>query len=232
MKQLYALVAAVLCVGLGACGLFDKRASYRYRMTAEATVGGRQYSADVVHHIQAFATKPLLSEALAGGAAVHGEALVLDLPDGPVFILLRNRARRDLLATAVTRALEQGKKWKDSFEFVKSVRRLGKKSVRAELPREDWPLIIRFGDIDDPATAQLVDPAALRLTSITLETTDAPVSHHLAARLPWFDTFQGADFWNADPSVMWAYKDSRSDSGYRGELGRDDLVFPWWSQQD
>ena len=232
MKRWYALVAAVLCLGVAACGLFDKRASYRYRMTAEATVGGRQYSAAVVHHIQAFATRPLLSEGLAGGAAVHGEALALDLPDGPVFILLRNRARRDLLATAVTRALEQDKKWEDSFDFVRSVERLAKKSVRAELPREDWPLIIRFEDIDDPATAQLVDAAALGLTRITLETTSAPVSHHLATRLQWFDTFKGTDFWNADPKVMSAYEDSRSASGYRGGLGRDDFVFPWWSQQD
>ena len=232
MKLLYGLVVAVLCVGVAACGWFDKRASYRYRMTAHATVEGRQYSADVVHHIQAFATKPLLSEGLAGGAAVHGEALALDLPDGPVFILLRERSRRDLLATAVTRALEQGKKWEDSFDFVRSVKRLGKKSVRAELPREDWPLIIRFKDIDDPATAQLVDPPASGLTRITLETTKAPVSHHLAERLRWFDTFQGADFWDADPSVMWVYEDSRSASGYRSELARSDLVFPWWSQQD
>ena len=57
--------------------------------------------------------------------------------------------------------------------------------MKAELSRADWPLMVRFGDINDPKTVEQVDPDTIGVKRIVLETTRADVTTGIEKRIPW-----------------------------------------------
>ena len=63
---------------------------------------------------------------------------------------------------------------------------------RAELPRADWPLMVRFGDISDPKTVEQVDPDTIGVKRILLETTRDDVTTGIEKRLGWLPTVNGS----------------------------------------
>jgi hypothetical protein len=52
-----------------------------------------------------------------------------------------------------------------------------------------WPMLVRFGNISDPKTVQLVSPASIGVTNITIEITDEDVTTGIEAKLGWLANF-------------------------------------------
>jgi hypothetical protein len=129
------------------------------------------------------------SETGEGGGGIRGEAVVVDLPDSPLFALLKLPDAKGELSDYVTQALAGGDRFRDFNDYFAAVRKLGGwfHSAKAELPREDWPMMVRFRDISDPKSVEQVDPDAAGIKRILLETTNDDVTTGIEKRMPpWF----------------------------------------------
>jgi len=156
--------------------------SFRYRVTLEADVGGQRVTGSGV----------LAATVLAlGGTNVRGEAISLDLGrHGFVFAFFRptvsfteQRFLDDAPADAFPRSGRRAA-W---------VRQLRRNRPRAELPSDKLPTLVRFREISEPTSVELVAPADLAATfgpgvtlrRVTVEITDEPVTRGIEAKLPW-----------------------------------------------
>jgi hypothetical protein len=172
-------------MALGGCGLLE--ASYRFRMIVEVDTPEGPVSGSSVYEVTAHKTLRLTSEETAGGGGLRGEAVVVDLPNGPLFVLLKIPDARGRLASEATQALSGGKQLADIDEYVAAVRSLGSwfGGAEAELPRKYWPLMVRFRVIGDPKSVERVDPEAIGVRRIRLETTSDKVTDGIVERLGW-----------------------------------------------
>jgi hypothetical protein len=180
--RIVALIVAA--VGLAGCGLLRGN-SYRFRMTVEADKHHGLKSGSGVLEVNASRTPALTSEEKPGSAGLKGEAIVIELPDGPLFALLKNDDAGQPLHVRITQALSSRDTFKGVDDYIAAVRALGSGEHRAELPRADWPLMVRFRDINDPKSVEKVDPAAVGVRRILLETTRDEVTTGIEKRLPW-----------------------------------------------
>jgi hypothetical protein len=168
-------------------------------MTVEVeTPRGLKTGAGVME-VSAYHTLALTSEEKPGGGGLKGEAVVVDLPGRPLFVLLKRPDAMGSLAAAVTLALAPDAKVGGLDAYIDAVRKLGGWSAhaKADLPREDWPLMVRFKDINDPKSVEKVDPDAIAVKRILLETTRDDVTTGIEKRIPWIDHL---DRYRSDPS--------------------------------
>jgi hypothetical protein len=129
------------------------------------------------------------SETGEGGGGIRGEAVVVDLPDSPLFALLKLPDAKGELSGYVTQALAGGDRFRDFNDYFAAVRKLGGwfHSAKAELPREDWPMMVRFRDISDAKSVERVDPDTAGVKRILLETTKDELTAGIENRMPpWF----------------------------------------------
>jgi hypothetical protein len=130
-----------------------------------------------------------MSETRPVNAGLRGEAVALDLPDGPVFAILEIRNGGPFLFSAVTDALSpiEGRvpRPSDLIAQIDSLGSFWSGRREADLKRENWPMIVRFGDLRDPKTAEVVAPESVGITRVRVETTSDPITVGLAKRLPW-----------------------------------------------
>jgi hypothetical protein len=181
------LAGGAAAAGLGGCGLLNSRASYRFRMTVEANTPQGVVRASSVYEVRAEKNNTrIMAEEWYGATTIRGEAVVLDLPDGPLFVLLKV-PESESLARAATQALKPDAELGGIDNFLPAVRALGRPfaGARAELLRRDWPLMVRFADIADPASVERVDPETAGIFSIMLETTRDPVTTGIEKKIPW-----------------------------------------------
>ena len=133
-----------------------------------------------------------------GGALFHltmrGDATTVDLGGGQfLFALLAYEHSQEPHSTGVIPLKLLGDEklyWStDSFKKVQAARGRGP----IALPRKLYPRFLRFRDIKDPTTAELVDPDNLaksfgpgvRLVRVTIEITDEAVTRGIRKILPW-----------------------------------------------
>ena len=180
-------VAAVM----GGCGVLGGEKSYRFRMTVEVETPQGLKTGSSVMEITSYKTMKLTSEEHAGGGSFRGEALVVELADGPLFVLLKNDGTGQPLDTRVTSALSGESSFRTVDDYVAAVGKLGGMfgSAKAELPRADGPLMVRFRDIDDPKSVDQVDPEAIGVKRIVVETTNDDVTTGIEQRLGWFTQY-------------------------------------------
>ena len=175
---------------LGGCNPFSDSASYRYRMTVEGTV-----EASAVYEVLAEHTRTvILADEKPGGSMLRGEAMVLETASGPVFLLLKNRESTEGLFSAVTHALTPDIPAGGHDNFWKAVNRLGgwSPSTKAELPSEDWPLMVSFRDINDPTSVEEVNPETAGVKRIVVETTRDDVTTGIEKRLSWLKSLESS----------------------------------------
>jgi len=185
MWRLTALFATLVL--LASCGLLGREASYRYRLTIEAeTSRGGMQGSGVLEEV-ATLTPIRVGDSTGKGGATRGEAIVIDLPSGPVFALLELPNAGGPLGSAVTMALAPDAAGSERSDYIDAVRRLGGwfSSATAELPRAQWPLMVRFRDLNDPTSVTQVEPEALGISHVRLETTGEEVSTGIRSKLPW-----------------------------------------------
>ena len=194
-------------LALGGCGLLDTHYRYRYKMTVEIeTPGGLKTGTSVQEQS---VTKYYMQD-MAGNIRdmqTRGEAVAVDLPDGQMLFALLCEAS---LIQSVLDPL-----WKN--DWVESGRRITSGETpetvlvvaptRSEIAYENgveftkvvphYPKLVRFRDIHDPKSVEMVDPddvaasfsAGVRLKRITLQLTDEKVTSGLRSRLPWLTVY-------------------------------------------
>ena len=190
------VLAGAAVLALGGCGVLGGTKSYRFRMTVEIeTPQGLKIGSSVME-ITSYKTMKLTSEEHSGGGSFRGEAVVVDLPNGPVFALLKNDNAGQPLDVRVTSALSQVTEFNTVDDYVATVADLGGmfSSAKAELPREGWPIMVRFRDIDDPKSVEKVDPDAIGVKRILLETTGDDVTTGIEKNLKWFPEYRDRFF--------------------------------------
>jgi len=180
------LLGATVAISLTGCGAYSGE-SYRFRMTVEAETPQGVVTGSSVYEVTAKKLVRLTSEERAGSGGTRGQALILDLPSGPVFVTLKMPVAGHHLGIRATKALLPATRSGDIDANLAAVDKLGSwfADYKAELPREDWPLMVRFGDINDPSSVERVEPGSRGIKRIFLETTSDDVSVGIEKKLAW-----------------------------------------------
>lgn len=196
------LLGGLAVVTVAGCDPFVRSASYRFRMTVEIETPQGLRRGSSVMEVVAQKGSFSLGDTTGNGVGLAGEAVIVDLPTGPVFVLLELPDARGPLASVATVALAPDARGGDGSNFFSAVKRLGGwfGSASAELPRESWPMMVRFRDINDPKSVERVDPQVIGVKRIALETTGDGMTVGIRDRLQW----------------MGAFPETRLDQNYRG----------------
>lgn len=191
-RTMLGLMAGGVSALLGGCGLLGGN-SYHFKMTVEVETPQGLRTGSSVYEVYADKRLALTSEEAEISDGLRGQALIVDLPQGPVFALLKRDGTSGLyLHRAVTAALN-GQMFKDLPDLIAMTGKLGGAfagTAKAELPRKDWPLMVRFKDINDPKSVERVDPDAIGVKRILLETTSDDLTAGVEKRLSWIENGQ------------------------------------------
>ena len=164
------LVAPLLAAAfsLTACSAADDATpDYRYRLTVEVdTPKGLRTGSSVIEVRQSMGRTAMSGFGKAINRRAYGEAVAVDLPDGRVlFALLRSENNVDWASSIMQQmAPKTSAAWEDSFDDVLLIR--GEKELPRRFlppnpawePRDGYPMLVTFGDLDDPTSVERVDP--------------------------------------------------------------------------
>lgn len=188
------VLAGAAAAVLGGCG--GSSASYRFRMTVEVeTPQGLKTGSSVM---EVRLTRGMaIGDSSGVGSSVRGEAVVVDLPHGPLFVLLQVPDGGPPLQAIVPDAL-LGRRSSGPDEVMADTAKLGStwfSEYKADLPRHrdngseqsdnGWPLMVRFRDLRYPKSVEKVDPEAIGVKRIVIETTGDEVTTGIEKRLRW-----------------------------------------------
>lgn len=188
-REVMGLLAGAVAISTTGCaGPFRNR--YRFKLTVEVETPEGLKSGCSVIEVWATYNFPGSQERLWG---VKGEAVAVDLPGGQtLFALLKTNAHFGDMAGLSMTTLDP----RFHYDVVESAERIGRRDgIRspAEVAPKDYPLLVRFRSVADPASVRRVDPADLatsfglgaRLKRITIEVTDDAVTTGIAKQLVW-----------------------------------------------
>lgn len=127
---------------------------------------------------------------------IRGEAVAVDLPSGQTLFatLIGENTGGNAGEIAVQSLMPASRTSSRSNE--EKAAGLLEAGRQAAVPRDSYPLLVRFRDARDPSTIEGVDPDDLsavfgpgvRLRSITIRTTRSEPAFLLQGRLPWLGT--------------------------------------------
>jgi hypothetical protein len=199
-------IAAAIIVGAGMLYVIAfPSLTLRYRLTLEAVVDGEPKTGSSVIEV-IFSKQPKIRSELT--ISYRGEAVVLDLGSrGTLFALLKAGSdSRSIPETIVFRAFDFPGGIFPSGSVEDGFRQIRQLSGKRELPLTSLPMLVRFRDLNDPMTVEMVDPldvgksfgAGARLVHATLEIvptgvwpfnsfgiTGEPITTGIEKRLPW-----------------------------------------------
>jgi hypothetical protein len=166
----YRLLALIVMVALSGC---SQHWSWHQRLTLVVDTPAGEKAASSVTACEAVRRegKYVLPEARGMGTGCGGEAVVLEVAPGRYLFALLGKP--DAFATFFPGAAPA--EVADRLEQLRETR---------EVPRDQYPMLVTFGDVSDPKTVTRVDPQDLAasfgpgvaLSAVTLEITDAPVT--------------------------------------------------------
>ncbi len=163
------------------------RAQWHQKMTVVVdTPHGEKRGSSVISVNFARGNERLLRVTEGSGVRwdVKGEAVVVDLGEGRYLFALLKGGSSYLGNAGVNAYVFSSRRYAPGeIEAVKAVERAPRNAPKV-LPREMYPLLVTFDDINDPKTVKKVDPDNLaatfgpgyRLKRITIEITDEPVT--------------------------------------------------------
>jgi hypothetical protein len=207
------LLCGVAGLALGGCGKQGAR-SYHYRLVVEVETPEGLRTGSSVIGVEGSRQLPGTGALGGSGPQARGEAVAVDLPNGrTLFALLRSETDADWAGSAHIRA---NPKDYDDFpnadDYYQAVSRDRlaypiKRWVDMQTKqRDNYPMLVTFTDIKDPATVQRVNADDLaasfgtgyRLKSITVQGTDDAVTTGIEKRLVWlpsaYQVLKGRDF--------------------------------------
>jgi hypothetical protein len=209
MKRLLAIVMAAVLIGivLGGVGYFQgglfgfRFWSWHQKLTISVETPKGMVTASSV--TSAFWDMPPQwfrigdSGGARGAGALSGEAVVMEIASGRyLFVLLRDYSAD----TAVQLFAEPPVKTGLPEEYQAVLDRLVNLRAKRELARNQYPLLVTFDDINDPASVKRVDPDNLAasfgpgfsLNAITMTITDEPVTEgKVEGVLGWLVSLRG-----------------------------------------
>jgi hypothetical protein len=169
----------------------------RYRLTLMAEVSGQPVAGSGVIEVKQEDTTRVFGSMGGVGHEVHGEAVTLDLGTrGMLFALLQgNRVGLSEGDGFPGHVLLQvfGNRPTPRSSVLETMRTLKKERPRAVLPRQYYPMLVRFRDINDPTSVEQVDPSDLARyfgpgvgpLNAVIEVTNAAVTTGIERRLDW-----------------------------------------------
>lgn len=186
-RGIFRVLAGGVAVLLSGCGLFGRN-SYRFKMTVEIETPDGLKRGSSVYRVRAWRTSDLMTGGSGSDAELLGEAVAVDLPGNKtLFALLRTGNATNWegdLPEVSMRALDP------AFDYhrAESVARIASGDgilSSAELAPADYPLLVTFRDINDPASVEKVEPKALIVKKVIIEVTDEAVTTGILTRLSW-----------------------------------------------
>lgn len=186
-REIFGVLAGGVAALLAGCGLFG-RDSYRFKMTVELETPDGLRSGSSVYRVRAWRTSDLMTGGSGSDAELLGEAVAVDLPGGKtLFALLRTGSATNWegdLPEVSMRALDPA----FDYDRAESVARIASgDGIRssAELAPADYPLLVTFRDINDPASVERFEPQAFIVNRVFIEVTDEAVTTGILTRLSW-----------------------------------------------
>ena len=183
---------------LGGCGLFGGN-RYRYKMTVEVDTPQGLKSGFAVREISYSKNLIKLPDMAAVVATQRGEAVAVDLPGGQVlFALLSVNGYETLQAAFGNDAPERLNAAKADGRVVEL------HPIPGSIPEQSgFPMLVRFKDMRDPTSVELVSPGDLAasfgtgvsLKRITLQMVEEPVTVGIGERLPSYGPETGFQKW-------------------------------------
>jgi hypothetical protein len=187
---------------LGGCSLLPfRKSTFHFRMHVDvATPQGLRSGSGVLELISD--KTPTFGIATAhGGSSLIGQAVIVDLADGPLFVLLRRPGAADSISLAnmildlMARRDPSDVSADTAVDQNRHVAWAREGSIRADLPAElpdpwgkmvpSWPMMVRFGDLKDPKSVEQVDPETIGVRRVWVENTSATLTSGIEQRLPW-----------------------------------------------
>jgi hypothetical protein len=205
---------SLLAVGLSGCTIVQEELRYRITVVID-TPSGPVSGSSVIETIISQEAE-ILPSANYVNDDLKGEAVAVDLPNGQVlFALLVPEGNSDpggyhsmLMQNAVMRDPELNAQYnvRDNSDWKTFRPAARERGLSLTLARSDYPMLVTFGDLDDPTSVELVDPDDLAsafgkgvsLNRITVAVTDTPVTTGIEKRLGWlgmsFKGFRNTEF--------------------------------------
>ena len=131
---------------------------------------------------------------------VRGQAVAIDVAPGQtIFALLARPDNADFAKSVAFAALKPVRdKGRNPNDYAGELTAMTQVTGSRELPRDRWPLFVRFRDIGDPKTIVDVDPDDLRtidllgsVRRVTIAIVADPVTTGIEKRLPWLPALRG-----------------------------------------
>lgn len=185
---------------IGGCGMVGSRKSYRFRMTVEVETPDGSIEGTSAYEVTAWNEFGLDPSGKVRRLSINGHALLLELSGRTVYALMRTSgAYPDIdFPTMSMAALDPAFKndWVESADRIASGD--GVRSP-AEVARKDWPLMVSYVDITNPTTVEVVDPDAIKVKRVLVETTKDSVGPAIGRRLPSFGATGFAEWYQSLP---------------------------------
>lgn len=204
------IVVGLVLIGVSSCWLAYGPTHFRYRLTIEVKEGEVVRSGSSVIEVTYQVALPIF-RGLPGqwGVSVRGNATTVDLgARGLLFAVHRGGSNYGDFSMGEIPIAAYGLKnpYNSPEQLEADLGQLKRKSGRVEVPKDVLPRLIRFRNIDDPNSAEKVDPsdlaasfgAGIELKSVKLELTNDPITPVPAAWPAWLkvlgtDQYVGGD---------------------------------------
>lgn len=195
-KAVQAGLVAAVAFGIGGCSNQPTH-SYRFKLTVEVSTPEGVRSGSSIYEVSTQNLNAILPEEADISWSTKGEAVAVELPNGQtLFALLKTYAHHGDMASLSMETLDPA----FNDDVVASVERLSLPQRQGEaitVDASNYPLLIRFGDINDPTSVERVDPTNLSasfgqdysIRSVTAELTQEPVTTRVEERLKWLGKF-------------------------------------------
>lgn len=189
--KILAVSALAIFLSLTACGYSTD--TIRYKMTVEVETPSGIRGGSTVRQI-ALVTPPNFACSLGESRPVwrlKGEAVTVELPDGRLLFAISQGEHLDPMqpTAQMSRLFDRyGRGAPKPISIWSNSRRL-----KASDYDKFMPMLVTFGDVNDPSTARLVEPDELdaefgpgfKLHRITINQTNERVSEGIEEYLPW-----------------------------------------------
>ena len=177
---------------LGGCGLFGGN-RYRYKMTVEVDTPQGLKSGFAVREVSYSKNLIKLPDMAAVVATQRGEAVAVDLPGVQVLLALLSVNGYETLQAAF------GDDAPETLDAAKADARVVElKPKPGRIPEQSgYPMLVRFKDMHDPTSVELVSPddlatsfgAGVSLRRITVQMVSGDVTVGIAERLSWLSKY-------------------------------------------
>tara|TARA_R110000772_G_scaffold73353_11_gene160431 strand:+ start:328 stop:1089 length:762 start_codon:yes stop_codon:yes gene_type:complete len=211
----YFIFAPLLFAAMLVSSCSKQLVDYNYKITVEVETPEGLVSGHAVRRVQVRESTEL-SIPSPGSLRTKtiGEAVAVDLPNGETLFTLVSLSDSTTESAIVPEdwVAPEGQKYSEavarylaarkdqSFQLARDRWEPGYKDKKHPKHISNYPLFVRFRDVDDPKTIEFVDPDDLTfsfgngydLKGITVQITDEHVTQSILARLPWLNRQTGS----------------------------------------